>query len=272
MPELPEVETVRRSLEPFINGKKIIEVVTFRDNLRYPFPNNLAELCTDNRIISVERRAKYLILKLENNYNLIVHLGMSGRFILSPLRERVKHDHIIFTLEDGNILTLNDPRRFGLIDLIAQDELNNHKHFASLGPEPLTKDFNIEYFLRIIFKRTTPIKNFIMDSKIVVGVGNIYASESLYLARIHPTRAANSLNVNEVRLLVEAIKEVLNKAIMAGGSTLKNFVSGQGAAGYFQHNFVVYGKHGTNCTICNNLIEKMVQAGRASFFCRKCQG
>ncbi|MCC2646673.1 MAG: Formamidopyrimidine-DNA glycosidase [Rickettsiaceae bacterium] len=271
MPELPEVETVRRSLEPFIIDKTIIGVETFRDNLRYPFPNNLEELCINNKIISVERRAKYLILKLENNYNIIVHLGMSGRFTLSPMREIVKHDHIIFTLEDNNILTLNDPRRFGLIDLIPQNEMASHKYFANLGPEPLTDDFNASYFLKAALRKSSPIKNFIMDSKIVVGVGNIYASESLHIASIHPERPANSLSAKEVERLVQAIKDVLNKAIIAGGSTLKDFVSGQGDAGYFQHNFLVYGKHGKTCAICNNIIEKMIQAGRASFFCKRCQ-
>jgi formamidopyrimidine-DNA glycosylase len=271
MPELAEVETIKRGLEPHIIGKKIIQVNKYRNNLRYLIPENFIEICSNQTVSAIARRAKYLLLQLENDYSIIIHLGMSGRFVLTKAQELKKHDHVVFEFEDSYILTLNDPRRFGLVDVVATSEINIHKHFVKLGPEPLLDKFDATYLYSITSKRNVPIKQLIMDSHIVVGVGNIYASESLYMAGIDPRRLAKELKLEEVKRLVIAIKEVLEKAIRAGGSTLKDFVSAQGETGYFQNNFTVYGRASKPCLSCSSLIQKIIQSGRASFFCENCQ-
>ncbi len=271
MPELPEIETIRLSLAPNIIGKKIASISQFRDNLRYSIPKELGSICVNQTILSVTRRAKYLILSLENNYNIIIHLGMSGRFTLNKNLAIKKHDHLIFSLEGENQLVLNDPRRFGFVDIIAKNHIDHHKYFARLGIEPLTEKFDTAYLMPRLAQKKVAIKNLIMDSSIVVGVGNIYASESLYLAKIHPLKSAGSLTEYEVGKLVTAIKSVLNRAIIAGGSTLKDFVSGNGESGYFQNQFNVYSKAGEMCPACLSAIERIVQAGRSTFFCSTCQ-
>lgn len=269
MPELPEVETLKNSIEPKILGDSIISITKNRPNLRYMLPD--FEMAINTTIISCLRRAKYLLLNLSNETTLVIHLGMSGQLIFqTPAIAPSKHDHIIFKLS-GSTLIYRDPRRFGLVDLLPSPQLEQHKYFASLGPEPLSDAFNAAYLQKALAKRSTPIKQAIMDNKIVVGVGNIYASESLFKSAIHPVRPANSLNIDVLELLVTNIKDTLTQAIKAGGSSIKDFVSSDNNSGYFQQQLLVYGREQQPCKICNTNIEKITQGERASFYCPLCQ-
>ena len=271
MPELPEVETVMRGLENVLLGKRITAIRTTRANLRIPFPKNLQDV-QGRLITSFERRAKYILMHLENNLTMIVHLGMSGRMTIDPDGED-KHDHMI--LQSGNrVVVFNDPRRFGLIDLCASDAVNTHRFFEHLGPEPLERGFNAAYLADTLARKKIAIKVAIMDQCVVVGVGNIYAAEALFQSRINPTRAANSLKKAELETLVSEIKAVLKKAIKAGGSSLRDYVQADGELGYFQHEFAVYGRAGEACPRCPGkkaAILRITQGGRSTFYCPKCQ-
>ncbi|MDD9901233.1 MAG: bifunctional DNA-formamidopyrimidine glycosylase/DNA-(apurinic or apyrimidinic site) lyase [Alphaproteobacteria bacterium] len=272
MPELPEVETVVAGLKKKMEGRKIRAVTTTRKDLRVPFPRGLFALKNVN-IQTLSRRAKYILLYLENGKVLVIHLGMSGRMTLGHDEELQKHDHMVITLDNGFRAVLNDPRRFGLVALVDADALSSHRLFCHLGPEPLDKDFNAAYLSRKLANRKTPIKLAIMDQRIVVGVGNIYASEALYKAGIAPGRLAGDVKPGEIKKLVAAIKKTLKAAIAAGGSSLKDYVQADGTLGYFQHNWAVYGRAGEKCRArgCKGRIVKTVMGGRATFACPRCQ-
>lgn len=269
MPELPEVETVRRGLEKALLGKRIDGIKTGTQRLRRPFPAQLQN-AVSARVEGLQRRAKYLLLKLDINQTIVIHLGMSGRLVIHPAQEKytpAKHDHFVLTLQDGAKIVFNDARRFGLIDMVGDDVLAEHKLFSHLGPEPLEKEFTAAYLAEYLKGKKISIKLAIMDQKCVVGVGNIYASEALYRAGISPKRAAKSIKKAEIEKLVPAIKRVLEDAIKAGGSSLRDYVQADGELGYFQHNFNVYDRAGEKCRKCGAAIKKITQGGRSTFYC-----
>lgn len=272
MPELPEVETLKLSLQGNITGSTIMDVEIRRANLRYPIPTSLKLDVSNNKILNLRRIAKYLIIELANDKGIIIHLGMSGRFTLQTSAYMTKkHDHVIFHLDNDRYLVFNDPRRFGLIEISHLTELKQHRFFKNLGPEPLSFEFNVDYLLQKLSVRNIPIKNLLMDNNVVVGIGNIYASESLFLAKVSPARQSRALSLDEVKNLTAAAKNVLVKAIEAGGTTLRDFVNGDNTPGYFKQKLFVYGRNGQNCLACGDIILKIKQSGRATFFCPTCQ-
>jgi formamidopyrimidine-DNA glycosylase len=272
MPELPEVETIKSGLAPLIEGAVIANVICNRKDLRYPLPDKFAARLKGRKIEKLSRRSKYLLLGLDNGKTLVVHLGMSGKLLHhKKSAPAAKHDHIIVELKDGSVLVFNDPRRFGMMDIVNTANMSEHKIFSHLGPEPLTAEFDGKYLADALKGRKTPIKLAIMAAEIVVGVGNIYASESLFRAHIMPTRSAGSLSCKQYEALAEAIKQVLEDAIKAGGSTLKDYVTSSGDSGYFQHSFRVYGRDGQPCVECHALIAKKTMSGRSTYYCSACQ-
>lgn len=277
MPELPEVETVMRGLEPVLTGKAIARVETRRADLRVPFPKDLKKKLEGARILRLSRRAKYCLIHLQGGACLVVHLGMSGRLVITRDHVPVKHDHFLMTLEDGVQIVLNDPRRFGMVLLVADAEMAGHASFKHLGPEPLGNEFNAAYLRDKLKGRTQAIKLAIMDQRIVVGVGNIYACEALYRAGIDPAKPAGGVSPAKLEKLVSAIRGVLGEAIAAGGSSLKDYVQASGELGYFQHGFKVYDREGTVCRTCAEAghekpcVTRMVQGGRSTFYCKRTQ-
>lgn len=268
MPELPEVETTLRGIEPLMVGSVLESVDVRVEKLRFPMPPELSDL-HDVKIIGGRRRSKYILLDLENGQTIMVHLGMSGRLVLN--RPPAKHDHVIFRMASGDHVTLNDPRKFGLVDLYKTADEAEHRLLKNLGPEPLTDAFNAAYLYGALCKRSTAIKPTLMDAKVVVGVGNIYANEALFRAKIHPAKPANKLTKKQVEVLVPEIKTVLKEAIEAGGSSLRDYQHSDGKLGYFQFNFLVYGREGQPCRVCGTPIQKITLAQRSTFFCPKCQ-
>jgi len=270
MPELPEVETVRAGLEPLLVGRTINEVTCFRQTLRYPLPD-FASL-EGQEIMSVKRRSKYLLFVLANDQTLVWHLGMTGQFhVLSREDDKARHEHVRIDLHDGQSLRYRDARRFGYAGLIASEALDSHAWFKMLGPEPLGSLFDADHLGSVCRARKAPIKTVIMDAGSVVGVGNIYASESLFRAGIHPARAAGRISKARLELLTDAIKQILQEAIEAGGSTISDFVKADGKPGYFAHSFQVYGRAGKTCLRCGKVIKRITQSGRSSFYCPCCQ-
>ncbi len=271
MPELPEVETTRRGLHKSVRGLKITSVTLRRGDIRTPIPADFTGKVTGKTILGVRRRAKYLLIDLSSGDSILAHLGMSGSFIVVKTLgyEPKTHDHVLFALSNGLTMVFNDPRRFGVIDLVRKGE-GMHVALKNLGPEPLSKEFSPAYFAAQLAKRKGPIKPVIMDQKLVVGVGNIYASESLYLCGIHPQTPAH-LVVPKVIPLIDAIRTTLEAAIRSGGSTLRNYVGASNEAGYFQHHFHVYDRDGDACPKCASPIRSMMQAGRATYWCARCQ-
>jgi len=271
MPELPEVETLKNSLESKLIGLSIKNVEFKRENLRYKLFPDLATDILNMNILDVRRRAKYLIIDFANNYSLIVHLGMSGRFTLQPASyEAKKHDHVIFELSNGSKLVFNDTRRFGMIYSFKTSSLEE-KFFNNLGLEPFSELLTLEYLKNKLTGRRVPIKNLLMDNKIIVGVGNIYASESLHLAKIHPDKLGIDISSSEIESLINSIRVVLSKAITAGGTTLKDFVNGDNKPGYFTQQLTVYARGGQECLNCSSVIIKAKHSGRATFYCKNCQ-
>jgi formamidopyrimidine-DNA glycosylase len=273
MPELPEVETVRRGLMQHIEGKHIHTVLARRRDLRSPLPKNFEKAITGSVIKHITRRAKYLLFHLNNAQVLIVHLGMSGSLVLKealPNQYR-KHDHVILTFKEGGALLFHDPRRFGLMMLVTETALAKHKLLAGLGPEPLDEKIDGAYLYTLLQSTKAPVKSAVMDQRKLVGVGNIYACEALFRAKIHPSRPANKVTKKEADALMKAIKQVLEEAIVSGGSTLRDYVRSSGDAGYFQHHFSVYGRHKLPCVVCKNPVAVMRQSGRSTFFCAHCQ-
>lgn len=279
MPELPEVETVARGLAAVWEGRRFISVLCRRPDLRKPFPAAFAERLTGRRIERMGRRAKYLVVTLDDDLAMIGHLGMSGRMVISKGRNEPpgRHDHVEFITDDGTMVTFCDPRRFGLLDLCAASAVDNHKLLACLGPEPLAETFSAKVLAAALDGKATPIKAALLDQAVVAGLGNIYVSESLFRSRILPTRHAGSLTAKEIVRLVEAIKAVLVEAIAAGGSSLKDHVQPSGELGYFQHSFAVYDRAGEACPDCDCTlaltggVQRIVQSGRSTFYCAKKQ-
>ncbi|OSQ36952.1 bifunctional DNA-formamidopyrimidine glycosylase/DNA-(apurinic or apyrimidinic site) lyase [Thalassospira mesophila] len=280
MPELPEVETVCRGLAPVMEGHVLASVVQRRPNLRIPFPDDFVARLTGRRINQLTRRAKYVVAYLDDGQVLLIHLGMSGRMtVIEPaagdgmLPDAGKHDHVDFVMETGVLVRFNDPRRFGLMALSHVDDLATLPMLAGIGPEPLGNQFNAQMLAEALAKRKSPIKTTLLDQRLVAGLGNIYVCEALFRARIAPARAANSLSAAETDLLYREIRDVLEDAIKAGGSSLRDHRQANGELGYFQHNFRIYGREGEPCITpeCDATVGRLVQGGRSTFYCEKCQ-
>ena len=282
MPELPEVETVKRGLEEFIINENIKKVNLSKFSLRFPWPKDFVSKVVGKKIISVKRRAKYIIIGLSDNYSIIAHLGMSGSYkVLKKSEEQdyaiLKHDHLIFDLDNFKIV-YNDPRRFGYIDLTNQ-EPETHKFLSSLGPEPLSNYFNADDIAKTLFNRSKPIKNLLLDQNIVSGLGNIYVCEALFRSKINPKKNCSKLVTSKGKprkdliLLVQKINEVIKEAIEVGGSSLRDFSNINGKMGYFQSSFNVYNRENEKCLLdcCDGVIKRIIQSGRSTFFCSKCQ-
>ena len=277
MPELPEVETVCRGLAGVFEGRRLVSVEVKRPDLRIPFPDNFAARLMGRRVSKIFRRAKYILMCLDDGNTLIIHLGMSGRMVVT--REPAApqpHDHVVFQTDDGSEIRYNDPRRFGLMALAPQETLEDHKLFNHLGVDPLSEEFSPAMLGKALKGRSTTIKAALLDQRIVVGIGNIYACESLFRAGISPRRKARSVSKAQVTRLVEIAKVVLAEAISAGGSSLRDHVQPSGELGYFQHAWRVYGREGQECINAGSdpahpRIKRIVQNGRSTFFCSKCQ-
>ncbi len=270
MPELPEVETTLRGLEPYLAGRRVTAVVIRHPHLRWPIPRDLAALLKGRTVRALRRRAKYLLVEFDHG-TLILHLGMSGSLRILPADVAAdKHDHFDLVLDNGSLMRLRDPRRFGAV-LWYDGDAARHPLLKDLGPEPLLAEFDAPWLYRAIHARKTAVKLAIMDSRVVVGVGNIYANESLFRAGIRPQRAANRLTKAQCGKLVQAIKRTLHDAIRAGGSSLRDFVNIAGEPGYFQQHYWVYGRAGEPCRKCGTLIKKIRQGQRSSFYCPHCQ-
>lgn len=282
MPELPEVETVRRGLTPAMEGQVIVQADVNRPNLRWPFPENMAQRLTGQTVLKLRRRSKYILADLNGGETLLIHLGMSGRMLISgdPLGQFIhehpapqKHDHVVFHMSNGARVTFNDPRRFGAMDLLETAKAEQHKLLSVLGPEPLGNHFNDSVLIEAFQNKKSPVKSALLDQRIVCGLGNIYVCEALYRAGISPKRLAKDISQAGIKLLVPIIRQVLSEAIEAGGSSLKDFRQADGELGYFQHSFDVYGREGKPCrgAACAHVIERIVQSGRSSFYCTSCQ-
>jgi formamidopyrimidine-DNA glycosylase len=282
MPELPEVETVRRGLLPVMEGRVIARAQVNRPDLRWPLPERMADRLTGQRVLSLRRRSKYILADLSSGESLLIHLGMSGRMLVSggmlgafhhdhPAPE--KHDHVVLDMEGGGRVTFNDARRFGAMDLVETAGAETHPLLASLGPEPLGNGFDDAYLVAALKGRRTPIKSALLDQHLVAGLGNIYVCETLFRARISPRRLAGELSTRRAASLVPIIREVLAEAIEAGGSSLRDHRQTNGELGYFQHTFRVYDREGQPCTTpgCTGTITRIVQSGRSSFYCPRCQ-
>lgn len=270
MPELPEVETTRRGIEPHLRGVRVAEVIVRRGDLRQPVSPALAAI-EGRRVTSVRRRAKYLLLAIDDGSTLLIHLGMSGSLRLAEASQPWRtHDHLAFTLANGRQLRFHDPRRFGLVLRVTGEALA-HPLLARLGPEPLDGDFTAGQLAAACAKRAVAIKLVIMDAKVVVGVGNIYASEALFRAAIRPQAAAKQVSRPRLTRLVAAIRAVLSESIAAGGTTLRDFLQSDGQPGYFKQRLFVYGRQGEPCRVCGTAIRHAVLGQRATYWCPKCQ-
>ena len=269
MPELPEVETSRRGIEPWLVGHRIGRIVVRERRLRWPISRNVDRRLPGATVEAVDRRAKYLLIRTSHG-TAMLHLGMSGSVFIVPVHTPAGvHDHVDFELESGNALRLRDPRRFGSLHFTTTPE--RHPLLAHLGPEPLGPEFDDDYLWRRSRGRRVAVKPFIMNAQIVVGVGNIYASEALFMAGIHPLRAAGRISNDRYRVLAAAIREVLMRAIQAGGTTLRDFYGGDGEAGYFAQQLLAYGREHQPCRTCGTPITAIVQAQRATYYCKRCQ-
>ena len=277
MPELPEVETVRRGLSPVMEGYQFERVELRRANLRFPFPENFAARLEGETITRFGRRAKFLDVSLSSGEQLLMHLGMSGRFTIDGASQGqfvsdtggiAKHDHVVFHMSSGHRVIYNDPRRFGFMELIGAGE---PYRLDDLGPEPLSNEFNAPALREKLRGKKSKIKAALLDQRVVAGLGNIYVCEALYRAGVSPKRAAGRLTVAETESLTGHIKDTIAEAIEAGGSSLRDFASAKGDLGYFQHNFAVYGREGEPCQVCAAPIARITQSGRSSFYCKACQ-
>jgi formamidopyrimidine-DNA glycosylase len=282
MPELPEVETVRRGLEATFVGARIVRAEARRPDLRFPFPARFAARLQGQRVAALRRRAKYLLADLDSGETLVMHLGMSGSFRVEdqpigefyhPRGKAPTHDHVVFHFESGARVVYNDPRRFGYMELISTSGLDAHPLFADIGLEPLGPEFGWEALARVFAGARTPLKAALLDQRRIAGLGNIYVCEALHRSRLSPLREAGSLGATETRRLAASIKEVLEAAIEAGGSTLRDHRQADGTLGYFQHAFEVYDKEGAVCghKRCRGIIARAVQSGRSTFYCATCQ-
>lgn len=278
VPELPEVETVRRGLSPVMLNRRITRADVRRAGLRWPFPPEMSARLTGRRVQHLRRRSKYILVDLDSGETLIIHLGMSGRMLVTPASDAphprpAKHDHVIFDIQGGARISYNDTRRFGAMDLTPTDDVHTHRLLANLGPEPLGNSFDETYLVARLKGRNTPIKSALLDQRIIAGLGNIYVSEILHRCGISPMRTAAHISATRVRRLVPVVHDVLNEAIAAGGASLRDHRQTNGELGYFQHNFRVYGRESQPCTTdkCGGIINRIVQSGRSSFYCPRCQ-
>ena len=282
MPELPEVETVRRGLSPVMQGQRIAQAQVNRPDLRFPLPLGMADRLTGARVLALRRRSKYILADLDTGETLLVHLGMSGRMLVSgamlgtfhhahPAPQ--KHDHVVLYMEGGARVTFNDARRFGAMDLLPTATAEAHPLLAGLGPEPLGNGFSEPYLSDRLKGKLTPIKAALLDQRIIAGLGNIYVAEALFRARISPRRLAGNLGPARVARLVPVIRDVLSEAIEAGGSSLRDYRQADGELGYFQHAFRVYDREGQPCVTpgCGATVARFVQSGRSTWLCPRCQ-
>jgi formamidopyrimidine-DNA glycosylase len=292
MPELPEVETVRRGLEPAMMGARLTRVEQRRPDLRFPFPERFVERLEGQTVTGLSRRAKYLLVDLSSGEVLVMHLGMSGRFLVqqggtvtAPGEFHYEHggesahDHVVFRLSTGAVVTYNDARRFGFMDLVPRNEIETCRHFDGMGIEPLGNELSGEAIARLFRGKRTPLKAALLDQRLIAGLGNIYVCEALFRARLHPQAAAGSLATAageptaKAAELAAIIRDVLNEAVEAGGSTLRDHAQVDGTLGYFQHRFRVYDREGEACTTpnCSGTVSRLVQSGRSTFYCPVCQ-
>jgi formamidopyrimidine-DNA glycosylase len=279
MPELPEVETVCRGLAVKLEGRRLRRVIQRRPDLRFPLPARFASRLQGRLVVRVDRRAKYILIHLDDGNVILGHLGMSGSMIAdtAPVTEFDRHDHVIFETDDGTAIRFNDARRFGSMDLVASRELDRHPLLKKLGPEPLSPAFAGPTLAAALAGKKTSIKSALVDQQVVAGIGNIYASESLYRAGISPRRMAKTIQGQRAERLVAAVKQVLAEAIAAGGSSLRDFVQTNGELGYFQHRWAVYEREGQPCPDCDcgapaaGGVRRIVQTGRSTFFCPRRQ-
>lgn len=270
MPELPEVETTRRGLLPHLLHQTVLRVILRRPNLRWPIPEAVQDRLPGRPIADVRRRAKYLLLDTDQGDSALIHLGMSGSLRVLPGDTPPRaHDHVDICLANGHVLRFNDPRRFGCLLWQAAGEL--HPLLAELGPEPLSEDFDGAYLHRLARGRSAPVKTFLMDQRVVVGVGNIYAAESLFRAGIHPRREAGKVSLAGYERLAAAVKDILDYAITRGGTTLRDFISPDGAPGYFEQELMVYGRAGKACVRCGRRLKHATIGQRATVWCGHCQ-
>jgi formamidopyrimidine-DNA glycosylase len=282
MPELPEVETVMRGLQARLQGRVLLRAVARRPDLRWPLPAGLAERLIGARVESFRRRGKYILMRLNSGWSVLLHLGMSGRMVLTEAmgggsqNSITLHEHLELETDDGWRVGFVDPRRFGSVDLIETEQEDRHRLLAGLGPEPLDEGFSVDTLTEALTGKHTPIKAALLDQKIVAGLGNIYVSESLFRAGISPQRQAHSVPGVRAKRLVPAIKQTLRDAIAAGGSSLRDYVQPDGELGYFQHAWKVYGREGEPCPACPGLpgcdgVRRIVQSGRSTFYCPRTQ-
>jgi formamidopyrimidine-DNA glycosylase len=270
MPELPEVETVMRGLAPVWVGERFTRVQLHRADLRRPFPAGLGQRLTGATVIACRRRAKYGLVDTDRGDTMILHLGMSGRMRLDPATIE-KHDHIVFETGNGRVVAFNDARRFGSVDLVETAAADRHPLLAAIGPEPLGPEFGLALLARAFAGRAAPAKALLLDQRLVAGLGNIYVCEALFRAGIDPARPGGSVARARLQALAAAVPAVLAEAIAAGGSSLRDHAAPDGTLGYFQKAFSVYGQEGADCPACGTTIERIVQSGRSSFFCPRCQ-
>lgn len=269
MPELPEVETTIRGLARYLEGERIARVSVNRADLRRPFPPELAQVLTGATVTGLGRRAKYGLIHTDRDVTMVFHLGMSGRWRIEP-EQLDKHDHLVLETGSGHVLALNDARRFGSVDLVDTDELESWGPFKELGPEPLGDAFTARHLAQAFAGRVAPVKALLLDQRIVAGLGNIYVCEALHRARIRPDKAAGRISRAALERLVPAIKQVLAESIEAGGSTIRDYAQPNGELGYFASSWQVYGREGQACG-CGGSVERIVQGGRSTFWCAKCQ-
>lgn len=279
MPELPEVETIRQGLRPVLEGRRLVGAIQRRADLRRPFPDGFPERITGRSVVALRRRAKYLLADLDDGMTMLAHLGMSGRMLIHAALPNAfaDHDHAVFITDEGKAVVFHDPRRFGLIDLAPTDGLERHPLLARLGPEPLDPGFSGRVLAEGLEGRRSPIKVALLDQRVVAGLGNIYASEALYASGIDPSRPAAEIGTEGCGRLAEAIRAVLERAIAAGGSSLRDYRAADGSLGYFQLGFAVYDREGRACPDCDCApevsggVRRIVQGGRATFFCPRRQ-
>jgi formamidopyrimidine-DNA glycosylase len=292
MPELPEVETVRRGLQPVMEGKRLLAVETRRKDLRFPFPARFAARLTGRTVAAMGRRAKYLMADLDDGQVLVMHLGMTGRFIIehdgrmqapgefqTEITRHLDHDHVVFRMEGGATITYNDVRRFGFMELIPRTEIASHPLTADIGIEPLGNELTPGKLAELFAGKAAPLKAALLDQRLIAGLGNIYVCEALFRSGLSPRRAAGSIVAKDgsptarAERLTQEIRLVLEEAIEAGGSTLRDFAHADGSLGYFQHRFKVYDREGEPCPNpkCAGAVQRLVQSGRSTFFCGRCQ-
>ena len=287
MPELPEVEVVKKSLKDNICNLSFSKVIINTNKLRYTINKNLQDTIKNKKILSVERRSKYILINLDKNLTLLAHLGMTGKFFLVNKKKQKqktsfyyeitkkdeKHNHIIFILNDKTQLIYNDVRKFGFIKIISTDEIKSNNHIKDLGPEPLSNKFNFKYFKKYIYNKNKNLKNILMDQKFIAGLGNIYVNEILFMSRLNPKKSIKNINKLEIKKIIISTKKILKKSILEGGSSIKNFSNSDGEIGRFQQLFKVYGREGEKCikNNCAGVVKKINISNRSTFYCKSCQ-